>query len=376
MDFKVPFFQHDLNEKEIVSIRKVLQQPILTTGEFVEEFERRFAEYLGCKNVVGLTSCTGALHLSLVALGIGRGDEVITTPMTFIATVMAVLQAGATVVLVDVERETGNIDLEKIEGAITDRTRAVVPVHLYGNMVNMGELRGLCDQYGLAIIEDSAHCIEGDREGIRPGELGDTACFSFYATKNITCGEGGAVATNSSEVAKKIRISRLHGMSRTAWDRATEGYHHWDVTVMGWKYNMSNLDAAFLLPQLDRIGSNHEKRKIIPNKYKEAFNSVDGIGIPETTPNTVHAHHLFPILINEHRDDFVDKMQSEGIGLVVNYRPVHLLSYIRTILRSERGDFPNAERIGDTVASLPLYPSMTNDHIEMVIHTVHGIIDS
>ena len=187
----IPFYRHDLGEPEIEAVRKVLAGPILTTGEVVESFERRFAAYLGIQHALAVTSCTGALHLSLLALGIGPGDEVITTPMTFIASSTAILEAGATPVFVDVESQTGNLDANNIEAAITPRTKAILPVHLYGQMCDMVTIRKIADEHGLFVIEDAAHCLEGVRDGVKPGELGDTACFSFYATKNLTCGGGG-----------------------------------------------------------------------------------------------------------------------------------------------------------------------------------------
>jgi len=220
---KVAFYQHDLGQAELDAVAEVLRGPILTTGSTVERFERRLAEYLGAREVVAVTSCTGAMHLSLLALGIGPGHEVITTPMTFIATSTAVLEAGATPVFVDVEPTTGNLDVTRIEAAITERTRAIMPVHLYGQMCDMQALRALADRHRLAIVEDSAHCVEGARDGVRPGQLGDTACLSFYATKALTCGEGGAVVTDDSALAAKLRLLRLHGMTKAAFDRHREG---------------------------------------------------------------------------------------------------------------------------------------------------------
>ena len=374
MEFKIPFFEHDLGESEIQSIREVVSQPILTTGEFVRRFEEQFSDLLGCSEVIGLTSCTAALHLALVALDVGPGDEVITTPLTFIATVTSIVQAGATPVFVDVEEGSGNIDVDQIESAITDRTKAVMPVHLYGNMVDMRDLRSISDQYGLSIIEDSAHCIEGSRDGIRPAELGDVACFSFYATKSITCGEGGAVATNDKKIADAIRLLRLHGMTLTAEDRAKEGYKHWDMAVMGWKYNMSNLDAAFLLPQLERVDVKHKRRKCIAKLYEEKLETIPAISLPRVAESTLQAHHLFPIYLEGKRDQFIENMQSSGIGLVVNYRPVHLMSYLRDLLKHNKGDFPNAEKIGDSVVSLPFYPGMTEDDVDVVVQAARNAV--
>src|SRR6266550_6858007 len=250
---KIEFFRHDLGEPELRAVAEVLAGPILTTGETVGRFERRFAEYLGRGHAIGVTSCTGAMHISLLALGIGPGDEVITTPLTFIATAAAIAETGAKPVFVDVERETGNLDAARVEAAITPRTKAILPVHLYGQMCDMRALRSIADRHGLAIIEDAAHCIEGERDGVRPGQLSDAACFSFYATKNLTCGEGGAMTLNDDALAERLKLLRLHGMTRMAQESAREGYRHWDMVVMGWKYNMSNVEAALLLPQFDRM---------------------------------------------------------------------------------------------------------------------------
>ena len=210
-DGPIPFYHHDLGEPELAAFAEVLRGPMLTTGATVAQFESRFAQYLGVKHVLGLTSCTGALHLALLALGIGPGDDVITTPMTFIATSTAIVETGANPVLVDVEPETGLLEPGRVEEAITPRTRAVMPVHLYGQMCDMRGFRILADRYNLRLIEDAAHCIEGVRDGVRPGQLGDAACFSFYATKNITCGEGGAIAVNDASLAEKLRCCACTG---------------------------------------------------------------------------------------------------------------------------------------------------------------------
>jgi dTDP-4-amino-4,6-dideoxygalactose transaminase len=371
----VPFFHHDLGQAELDAVAEVLRGPLLTTGTTVNTFERRFAAALGAKHALGLTSCTGALHLSLLALGIGPGDEVITTPMTFIATATAVIEAGATPVFVDVEPDTGLLDPARVEAALTPRTRAIIPVHLYGQMCDMHALRALADRHGLFLIEDAAHCIEGARDGIRPGQLGDTACFSFYATKNLTCGEGGAVVTNDDGLAEKLRLLRLHGMTKTAADRAREGYSHWDMTVLGWKYNMDNIQAALLLPQMERLAANGEKRLALVRRYQQGLADVAAVSWPTTRSEVQHAHHLFPIWIHGRpRDAVIVELQRREIGVVVNYRAIHLLSYFREHFPYRRGDFPNAERIGDLTLSLPLYPNMPVEHVDLTIAALREIL--
>ncbi|MBW1784705.1 MAG: DegT/DnrJ/EryC1/StrS family aminotransferase, partial [Deltaproteobacteria bacterium] len=258
---RVEFFRHDLGETEIRSVARALEGIFLTAGPLTQKFEASFAEFLDCRTVVGAWSCTAALFLVLKALDIGEGDEVLTTPMTFVATPNAILEAGATPVFVDVEETTGNMNVKLIERAIGPKTKAIMPVHLYGHMCDMERLHEIAAAHGLHIIEDAAHCIEGERDGIRPGQLSDAACFSFYATKNMTSGEGGAIATNDSELADKLRLLRSHGMNKEAAGRYTETYQHWDMVCMGYKANMFDIQAALLLPQLSRIKSNLRKRR-------------------------------------------------------------------------------------------------------------------
>jgi UDP-4-amino-4-deoxy-L-arabinose-oxoglutarate aminotransferase len=371
----IPFYLHDLGMSEVAAFEEALRDPILTTGETVAHFERRFAQALGRRNAIAVTSCTGALHLSLVALGIGAGDEVITTPMTFIATSTAILEAGATPVFVDVEPDTGNLDASRVEAAITPRTRAIMPVHLYGQMCDTKALRDIADRRGLRIIEDAAHCVEGRRDGFGPGEFSATACFSFYATKSLTCGEGGAIVTDDDALAARLRLLRTHGMSKAAADRHREGYRHWDMTELGWKYNMDNLHAAILLPQLNRLEANWERRRDLAADYERRLTGIPHLWWPRTLPHVLHARHLFPIWVgNGRRDALIAGLQSRGIGVMVNYRAIHLLSYFRRALGTLPGMFPIAERIGDSTLSLPLYPRMTHEQVRVVASAIAEVI--
>jgi dTDP-4-amino-4,6-dideoxygalactose transaminase len=366
---------HDLGQRELDAIAEVFANPILTTGDWVARFENRFAEYLGVRHAIALTSCTGGLHLSLIALGIGPGDEVITTPMTFIATATAIIEAGAKPVFVDVEEGTANLDVAKIEAAITERTRAIVPVHLYGQMCDMRAIRKLADAYNLAVIEDAAHCVEGSRDGVRTGEFGDTACYSFYATKNLTCGEGGAVVTNDEALAAKLKLLRLHGMNKNANDRHKEGYKHWDMTVLGWKYNMDNIHAAMLLPQLDRLENNWERRKSLARYYEERLWDIPNLTRPTTLPGVEHAWHLFPIWIGDgKRDTVISQLQQRGISVMVNYRAIHLLTFFSERFGFEAGEFPIAEQIGDANLSLPFYPQMPFKHVDVVTDALRDVL--
>ena len=372
-DVRVPFFRHDLGQDELSSVAKVLAGRVLTTGEAVDEFEAAFASFLGRRNVVAVTSCTAAIQLSLNALGIGHGDEVITTPMTFLATATAIMQAGARPVFVDVEPDTGNLDADRIVEAITPRTRAIVPVHLYGHMCDMTAISTVAARHGLAVIEDAAHCVEGSRDGARPGDLGRTSCFSFYATKSLACGEGGAVATDDDELARRLRLLRLHGVTANAADRVRDGYRHYDMVTLGWKYNMDNVHAALLAPQVPRLGERHEARRRLAQRYVDGLGGVQGVSWPTTRPGTDHARHLFPIWVS-HRDAVLDDLLDTGIEVVVNYRAIHELTYLSHALGYRRGDFPVAERIGDSTISLPLYPTMPVADVDLVTAAVASAV--
>jgi dTDP-4-amino-4,6-dideoxygalactose transaminase len=368
---KIEFFKHNIEQDDIKRATDVLNSIFLTTGQVVLEFENSFASYLKAQHAVGVTSCTAALHLSLLAYGIGKGDEVITTPMSFCATSNSILHSGATPVFVDVEKETGNINAELVEAVITKRTKAIMPVHLYGQMCDMKKIRAIADKYNLVIIEDAAHAIEAERDGIKVGELGDTACFSFYATKNITSGEGGAIATNNSEKADLLRMVRLHGIDKSAIDRYTMQYKHWDMPVLGWKYNMDNIHAALLIGQLKKIYELWQKRDEMWRTYEDALDGIKDLRLLKTIKNSKHARHLFTILVDpEKRDETLHMLQERGIGVAVNYRPIHLLKYYRETFGYKEGDFPVAEDIGKRTISLPLYPRLDNAEVSYVIESL------
>jgi len=369
---KVEFYRHSLGEDEIREVTDTLRSLFLTTAGKTARFEAAFAEFLGVPHAVGVTSCTAALHLSLVALGIGPGDEVIVPAMTFIATINPVWWVGATPVLADVDPVTGLLDPSEVEARITPRTRAVIPVHLYGAMADMRRLRALADRHGFALIEDSAHCVEGERDGVRPGQLGDIACFSFYATKNLTCGEGGAVATTRADLADRVRTLRLHGMSKGAADRYhARTYVHWDMVALGYKYNLSDIQAALLLPQLPKLRTNLERREAICGRYEQAFGAMPAVDFPRVPAGCRSARHLFTIWVPEpRRDALLQYLGEHGIGCAVNYRAVHTLTYFRERLRHPPDAFPNALSIGRRTVTLPLYPGLRDDEVEAVIETV------
>jgi UDP-4-amino-4-deoxy-L-arabinose-oxoglutarate aminotransferase len=372
---RVEFYRHSLTESDIAAAADVLRSVFLTTGPRSAAFERAFAEHLGVHNVVSLSSCTSALFLSLTALGVGPGDEVITTPLSFVATANAILHTGATPVFVDVEPETGNLDVSRVERAITNRTRVVIPVHLYGLMVDMRALSHLCRRRGIIIIEDAAHAAEAERDGVRPGQLGQAACFSFYATKNLTCGEGGAAATQDAAMAESLRRLRSHGLSKEAASRYnTDCYQHWDMLELGYKANLSDIQAALLLGQLPRLDAQLARREAICRAYEKAFADIPGLEFPRVPTGARSARHLFTIWAPpELRDETLRQLQERGVSVAVNYRAMHLLTYYAARFGYVPGSFPVAELIGDRTITLPMYPAMSDEDVDHVIGAVREV---
>lgn len=376
MTNKIEFYRHNISLGDIKNASRVLKSIFLSTGKDVGNFEEALANYLNCKYAVGTTSCTASMQLALEALGIGPGDEVITTPLTFVATANAILHTGATPVFVDVEAETGNMDANLIEKAITKKTKAILPVHLYGQMADMKKIRKIADKYKLKVIEDAAHCVEGERDGIKPGQLGDAACFSFYATKNITCGEGGAIALNDGETAKTLKKMRLQGLEQSAYERYEKKFSSSDMTVNGWKYNMNNIQAALLMGQLSRIEKLWERREEIYQRYEKAFKDIPGIDFPKTLKGVKHAHHLFTIWINpEKRSQMREELQERGVPTACNWwPPVHLMSYYKKKYGCKTGDFPITEEICEKTITLPFYPKLKNKEADFIISNVLEVV--
>lgn len=372
----IPFYLHHLGQAEAERVAEVLKTPMLTTGAEVADFERDFARYLGVREVVGVTSCTEALHLGLHALGLGPGDEVITTPQTFVATFHVIIMVGATPVLVDVEPGTGLIDPLAVRAAITPRTRAILPVHLYGRMCDLRALGALADQHGLFIIEDAAHCVEGQRDGIRPGQASDLACFSFYATKNVTCGEGGAMATQDPQRAARLRRLRVHGLSHSAEDRHGGSSPLYDVPEFGFKCNMSNLQAALLNPQLPGIDARLARRVALEARLRARLEGLPGISLPPSPPpGETHAHHLFVIFVPAaRRERIIAGLRRRGIGTAINFQALHRFTAVRKLGRWREGDFPVAEEIADTALSLPFYPRLTDEQADALADAVRAVM--
>ena len=371
---RVEFFRHALGEAEVASLRETVGTLFLTLGPRVAEFERAFADFLGVEHVVGTSSCTAGLTLALQALGVGPGDEVITTPMTFIATANAALYLGATPVFADVDPRTGLLDPAAAAAAIGPRTRAIVPVHLYGQLADMPAFRRLADRHGLALVEDAAHAVEAARDGVRVGQLGDAAVFSFYATKTLTSGDGGAVAVHDADVAARLRRLRSHGMSTDAAARHGQAYAHWDMVELGWKAALTDVEAALLLPQLAHLPARRDRREAIVARYEAALADDPRVALVARSGRS--GHHLFPVLVpGAHRDAVLAGLSARGNGTAVNSRAVHTLTYYRERFGHARDAFPHAAAWGERTLSLPLWPELGEAQVDRVVAALRACLD-
>ncbi len=369
-----------IGEEEIEEVIKTLRSGWLGTGPKVARFESDFAAYKGVEHAAAVNSCTAALHLSILAAGIGPGDEVITTPLTFCATVNAIIHAGATPVLADVDAKTMNIDPAQVEAKISPKTRAILPVHFAGRACDMDALVEIAQRHGLKIIEDCAHAIETEYKGKKAGTFGDFGCFSFYVTKNVITGEGGMVLARREEDISRIKVLALHGMSKDAWKRfSDEGFKHYQVVECGFKYNMMDVQAAIGIHQLARVEQNWLRRKAVWERYNEAFADLP-IGIPAPVePNTRHAYHLYTVLVDEtraglSRDRFLDAMTAQNIGVGVHYLSIPEHPYYQQTYGWRPEDYPNAMRIGRQTVSLPLSAKLTDKDVQDVITAVRKVI--
>ena len=370
-----------IEEPEIDAVVDCMRRRWIGTGPKVHEFEIDFAAYKGVKNAVALNSCTAALHLAMFAAGIGPGDEVITTPMTFCATVNSIIHCGATPVLADCDRDTMNIIPGEIEKKITGKTRAILPVHFAGRCCNMDSILDIARTFDLLLIEDCAHAIESEYHGSKAGTFGDIGCFSFYVTKNIITGEGGMVITDDERFANRIKVLGLHGMSKDAWKRfSDEGYKHYQVIHAGYKYNMMDIQAVIGIHQLKRIDAYWSNRKKIWDTYNESFRDLPCITPADVEPDTRHAYHLYPLLIDieklgRNRDWVLNALTAENIGVGVHYIPVHLHPFYRKTFGWKEGDFPNAEWIGERTVSLPLSAALNEEDVRDVIQGVRKVLN-
>jgi len=365
-----------MSQEEEDAVVEVLRSGWLTTGAKALQFEEDFAQFKGCKHAVSVNSCTAALHLALVALGIGSGDEVITTPITWPSTVNVIIHQGARPVFVDVEPGTLNIDPEKIEEKITWRTKAIIPVHLAGHVCDMGPITRIAHRHNLFVIEDAAHALEAEYLGYKTGTIGDVGCFSFYVTKNITSGEGGILTTNDDKLAELVRMYSFGGIDRSAWKRyGSAGYKHWEVIYPGYKYNMPDILATIGICQLRKADTFWDTRRIHSESYDAAFRGIPEIITPTREAYAKHSYHLYIIQIDTDkltadRDVIMNAIQDEGIGIGIHFRNLHLQQCYREKYGYRRGDFPVAERASDRIISLPLYPRLTPDDVQDVANAV------
>lgn len=369
-----------IEEAEIQEVVASMKSGWLGTGPKVARFEKDFCTYKDAKYAVAVNSGTAALHLSILAAGVKPGDEVITTALTFCATVNAIIHSGATPVLADVDPFTMNIDPNQIERKITPRTRAILPVHFAGRSCDIDAISDISERHDLKIIEDCAHAIETEYKGYKAGTTGDFGCFSFYVTKNVVTGEGGMVLTQREEDAARIKMLALHGMSKDAWKRFNdEGYKHYQVVECGFKYNMMDLQAGIGIHQLQRVEKYWEKRRDIWNYYKKAFSDLP-IKLPaDPKPDTRHAFHLFTILVDEsetmiHRDAFLDVMTNRNIGVGVHYLSIPEHPYYQKTFGWRPEEYPNATSIGRQTVSLPISAKLNAEDVEDVVNAVKDIL--
>ena len=357
----------------------------ITTGPKTKRFEREFAAYVGAKHALAVAHCTGALHLALFALGIGPGDEVITTPFTFTATAEVMTYLGAKPVFVDIDPDTFNIDPARVEAALASgklkRARALLPVHFAGNACDMDRLLSIARDHGLRIVEDAAHAVGSTRtiEGrgtVKVGTIGDLTCFSFYATKNITSAEGGMITTEDAALAEKIAIASLHGMDRDAWKRYDQsGSWYYEIHDVGFKYNLSDVHSAIGVAQLKRADDFMRRRTEIARAYNEAFRAEPALQVPGVEPGLDHAWHLYVLRLRLEqlkigRNQFVELLRERGVGVSVHCIPLHTMHFYQRRYGYRTGDFPVTEDVYSRCLSLPIYPAMSDEDRAYVIETV------
>ena len=377
----VPFHRPSIGEEEIAEVVETLRSGWLTTGPRTVRLEREFGRYVGTFHAVSVNSATAGLHLALAALGIGPGDEVITTPMTFCATVHAILHAGATPVLADIGAD-GNIDPEQVGRCITRRTRVILPVHLAGLPCDMDAIWSLARKHGIHVVEDAAHAA-GASYGGRPIGAGasDAVVFSFYATKNLTTGEGGMITTHIAPLAERMRMLSLHGISHNAWDRYTDhGDWRYDVLAQGFKYNLSDIQAAIGIHQLSKLDRFVERRTRLAEIYSSMFAGMEELELPPDSPLCRHAWHLYILRLNldkikMDRAEFIRQLRNRGICASVHFIPIPCLQFFARLHFGENS-CPRARELYPRIVSLPLYPAMTESQVGYVAKSVQEIVRS
>jgi len=377
----LPFSTPTIEDAEINEVVDSLRSGWITTGPKVKRFEEDFKAYVGAPYAVPLTSATAGLHLTLLALGIKEGDEIITTAMTFASTVSMIILCGGTPVLADTEPGTLNIDVVRIREKITPRTKAVIPVHFAGQSCDMDPLFALAREYGLTIIEDAAHAAGTEYKGKRIGSLDSISIFSFHPNKNITTGEGGMVCTADENLAEEISLMKFHGMSREAWKRfGASGNPNYDILMPGFKYNMMDIQAALGIHQLPRLDGFIDRRRDIAEYYNREFANVAEMALPQYAPyHQRHAWHLYTPLIRIEglsidRDTFMAELKKHNIGSGLHYKAIHHHAWYRQHLNLADSDLPNASYASERILSLPLFPKMSDDDARDVVEAVKAVI--
>ncbi len=387
---KVPFCRVVCDGNELENVRHVLESGWLTTAKYAMEFERRFAEAVGARYACAVNSCTAAMHLALEALGVGPGDRVFVPTWTFTATAEVVRYLGADPVFLDVDYGTSLLTPEIVEEAIRRHpgVRVLMAVHFCGQALRMTTPEGqgildVCRRHGVRVVEDAAHAFPSRRDGRMVGSLGDVTCFSFYANKTITTGEGGMLTTDDEQLYQRCKIMRLHGINRDVWDRFRSNKPSWeyDVVAPGYKYNMPDVNAAIGLAQLDRAEALRVGRQRCAEYYQEHLRDLPTLDLPRIeVPPEDHAWHLFPVVLTESspvaRDRCIELLAERGIGTSVHYKPIHRMTYYRETYRLETRDFPNAERLWRGCFTLPVYPSMTTEELAHVVNNLREVLSA
>lgn len=375
----LPFAQPDVGDQEIDAVSKVIASGWLTTGPNTREFEKQFADYVGVKHAIALNSATAAMHLALEAIGIQKSDEVITTTMTFAATAEVIRYFGAKPVLIDIEKDTFNIDINQIEQAITSKTKAIIPVHVGGQTADLDNIQNIAHRHHLTVIEDAAHALPTYYKKRLVGSISDFTAFSFYATKTLATGEGGMLTTNDDDWAERVRIMSLHGISKNAWKRYTaEGSWYYEIIAPGYKYNMTDIAAAMGLVQLSKLETMNTKRVEIASKYDAAFSVHPALEPPSKTEFSTHPYHLYILRLNLDqlridRNEFIKQLRNANIGTSVHWVPLHIHPYYQETYGYKPEDFPVAYNEYQRMISLPIYSKMTEQDVEDVINSVTQI---
>ncbi|MBM7615382.1 UDP-4-amino-4,6-dideoxy-N-acetyl-beta-L-altrosamine transaminase [Alkaliphilus hydrothermalis] len=377
----IPYGRQDIDEEDIKAVVDVLRSDYLTTGPKIDEFEKKFAEYVGAKYAVAISNGTAALHGACYAAGIGKGDEVITTPITFAASSNAVLYCGGTPVFADIDPKTYNIDPQEIRKKITANTKAIIPVHYTGQPCDMDEIIKIAKEYNLIIIEDAAHGLGADYKGRKIGSIGDMTTFSFHPVKHITTGEGGMITTNDEELYNKLILFRTHGITRDKimLHNQEEGPWYYEQLVLGYNYRMTDIQCSLGISQLKKLDGYVMKRREIAERYNKAFENIEGMIIPNQAEGHHSSWHLYVIQldgkIKSARKEIFNQLRTAGLGVNVHYIPVYYFPYYQG-LGYTKGQCPKAEEFYEGIITLPLFPTMTDEDIEYVIEKVIKVVKS